>query len=94
MGENLFLMLIGGVLLISGTDLFVRWYTVYLSRRNFPAVLQRHFVQIQWVVLSLFFWNLLYRNFLPQAFTLSHVLFALFIFSLRGLILSFLPKKE
>ncbi len=93
MGENLFLMLTAGVLLVSGTDLFVRWYTVYLGKRGFPPILQRHLVQIQWVVLSLFFWNILYRNFLPEQFTLSHVLFALFIFSLRGLILSFLPKR-
>jgi hypothetical protein len=94
MGKNLFSALILSVVIVAAIDWFVGWYTAFLTRRVLSAGLGRRIKQIFWVLLAFVFWNSLYRLALPESFDLSYVLFALFIFSLRGLVISFFVPKE
>ena len=93
MGDNLFMILSGTLFFILATELFSNWYRKYLVRRKFPVSIRRSMEKIKWVLLSLVFWNLLYRRSLPDEFDLSHLLFALFIFSLRGFTLSIIRQN-
>ena len=93
MGEYLFVTLLTTLLLFLAVELFVKWYRKFLVRRKLPAHIRGFILQAMWVLLALLSWNTLYRKFLPIEFDASHLLFALFIFSLRGLILSLLDNK-
>lgn len=93
MGDYLFVMLFGALFLVVGVDIFVRWYRIFLVRRRLPVQMRKAIEQIMWVLLALLCWNLLYRKFLPDQFDTSHLLFALFIFSLRGLLVSFIEQR-
>lgn len=94
MGKNLFSALILSVAIVAAIDWFVNWYTGFLARRALSAELGRRLKQIFWVLLALVFWNALYRLALPESFDFSYVLFALFIFSLRGAVMSLILQKE
>ena len=94
MGKHLISTLVTALVAIVGIELFVSWYRTFLKKRKLPRHIQRAIEQILWVLLSLILWNALYRKFMPAEFDGSHLLFALFIFSLRGLFLSLLGKSE
>lgn len=94
MGKHLISTLLTTLIAILGIELFVGWYRNFLKKRRLPQHLQRAIEQILWVLLSLILWNALYRKFMPAEFDGSHLLFALFIFSLRGLFLSLVRKPE
>lgn len=93
MGEYLFSTLFGTLLLLTGIDLFARWYRKFLVRRRLPASIRNAIEQIMWVLLAFLCWNTLYRKFLPAEFDASHLLFTIFIFSLRGLVVSILQQR-
>ncbi len=84
-GKNLFVILLGSFLFLIVIDFFTAWYRKYLARNNLPHHVVRTIIQLKWVVLAFLFWNALYRYFLPEEFTYSYLLFALFVYSLRGL---------
>jgi len=50
--------------------------------------------RLLWALLAFLFWSSLIRYGLPDRFTSSYFLFALFVYSLRGLIIAFLPPKK
>ncbi|MCA9734371.1 hypothetical protein KC799_19715 [candidate division KSB1 bacterium] len=85
MGKNLFTILIGSIVFLVVIDLFELWYRKFLKNYLKTPHIVRHILQVKWVVLAFLFWNGLYRYFLPEEFTMSHLLFALFVYSLRGL---------
>lgn len=94
MGKNLFAVLVLSVVFVAAVDWFVDWYDNFLARRVLSSEMGRRIKQVFWVLLAIVFWNSLYRLALPESFDISYVLFALFIFSLRGLVLSFFTRKE
>lgn len=93
MGKDLFSTLFATLFLMTIVEAFAGWYRKFLVRRRLPLYLRRLIVQIMWVLLALLLWNMLYRNFMPAEFDLSHLLFALFIYALRGLVVSILRKN-
>lgn len=93
MGEYLFVTLFTTLILLLAVDIFAKWYRKFLVRRKLPVHMRGFILQAMWVLLALLSWNALYRKFLPIEFDVSHLLFTLFIFSLRGLILSLLERR-
>lgn len=85
MGKNLFTILLGALIFLLVIDIFSVWYRKYLAKNNLPQHLVRTIMQLKWVVLAFLFWNALYRYFLPEEFSYSYLLFALFVYALRGL---------
>lgn len=94
MGAQLFTITLGSLLIIWFIDLFVEWYSKYLRRFMPSKKIQSLFVNLVWALLAFIFWNALYRNHLPETFSLNYFLFVLFIYSLRGLIESFVRKAQ
>jgi len=94
MGQHLISTLVITLLALMGIDAFVHWYGGFLRKRGLPSYLQRAIRQLLWVLLALVLWNALYHNFLPAEFDGSHLLFALFAFSLRGLVLSVFARES
>ena len=45
-----------------------------------------------WAILTVLFWNTLYKNHLPESFNLTYLIFVLFIYSIRGLLKSFITR--
>ena len=93
MGEYLFVTLFATLFLLVGIDIFAKWYRKFHMRRKLPAHIRKFIEQAMWVLLALLSWNALYRKFLPVEFDASHLLFALFIFALRGLVLSLIEQR-
>ncbi|KAA3653677.1 MAG: hypothetical protein DWQ10_18230 [Calditrichaeota bacterium] len=85
MGKNLFIVLTGSIIFLLVIDLFEIWYRRFLKNYVASEHIARTILQVKWVLLAFLFWNALYRYFLPEEFTISHLLFALFVYSLRGL---------
>jgi hypothetical protein len=93
MGEYLFVTLLTTLFLLTAIDIFANWYRKFLVRRKLPKYI-RHFIeQAMWVLLALLCWNTLYRKFLPIEFDASHLLFTLFVFSLRGFVVSLIKQR-
>lgn len=92
MGEFLFTTLGVTLILMNGIELFTRWYREYLQKRHMTSSTRRSLLQIMWLLTALLIWRALYKNYMPAEFTGSHMLFALFVFSLRGLTLSFFRR--
>ena len=93
MGDYLFVTLFTTLFILLAVDLFAKWYQKFLIQHILPIHMRGFIIQAMWVLLALLSWNALYRKFLPIEFDVSHLLFALFIFSLRGLILSLFEQK-
>ncbi len=93
MGNSLFITLSGTLIVLVAVDFFSRWYRVFLVKRRLPQNIRRSILQIMWVLLALLCWNALIRNFLPEHFDVSYLLFALFAFALRGLLMSIVQKS-
>lgn len=85
MGKNLFTVLLGALVFLVVIDVFAVWYRRYLAKNKLPKHVVRTIIQLKWGILAFLFWNALYRYFLPEEFTYSYLLFALFVYSLRGL---------
>jgi len=94
MGLKILSATLGGLVLLVTVDLFMAWYTAFLRRRAVPARLATMLRRLLWALLAFLFWSSLIRYGLPDRFTSSYFLFALFVYSLRGLIIAFLPPKK
>ncbi len=94
MGLRILVVVLASLILVLGTDLFISWYLRYLKVRFSNVRILRQIVRLIWAILALLFWmNLSARRMVPELNT-SHLLFALFIYSLRNLMASFYPKYQ
>lgn len=75
-------------------DIFERWYTLYLKRLNVSPHLIRLLQRLKWVLLSFIFWEALVSRRLVSQISVSHLLYALFIFSLFRLVLTLYPERS
>ena len=96
MGAQLLSITLGSLLVILLIDLFVQWYGKFLMRWMPNIRIRTLLVHLLWALLAVIFWNSLYQKHLPETFTLTNFLFVLFIYSVRGLVESFVrkPQKE
>ncbi len=94
MGLQILVVVLASLILVLATDLFLSWYLRYLKARFSNPRLLRQVVRLIWAILALLFWmNLSARRMVPDL-NLSHLLFALFIYSLRGLMVTFYPGRS
>lgn len=89
MGGRIFLVIILSMIMIIIIDLFPRWYSMFLNKMRIEAGMQRLFVRLAYVLLTFIFWESLVARQDFREITVSHFLFALFIFCLYKLIRSF-----
>lgn len=94
MGLKILSATLGGLVLLVIVDLFVAWYGTYLRRRALPDRLVSMLKRLLWALLALLFWSSLLHSGLPETFSTSYFLFALFVYSLRGLVIAFLPQRR
>ncbi len=94
MGLKILSATMGGLVLLLTVDLFMGWYASFLGRRALPTRLIAMLSRLLWALLALLFWSSLLRAGLPETFSSSYFLFALFVYSLRGLVIAFLPQKR
>ena len=88
MGEKLLSVSLMTLLMLFAIDGFNRWYGTFIRRRSVTERMRRSVLTVFWVLLATLFWFTLIRNGLPEEFTITHFSFALFIYSLFGLIKS------
>jgi hypothetical protein len=94
MGVQLLAVSVGSLLLIWLIDFFTGWYASFL-RRWMPHIKIRMLLgQLVWAILALLFWRTLYSNHLPESFNFTNFLFVLFIYSIRGLVQSFISSNR
>ena len=94
MGNNLFMVIFGALIFLVFIDIFDFWYRKFLRNYGIPPHIRKTIAQAKWVILALLFWNSLYRYFLPEAFDFGYMMFALFLFSLRGLVVETFRKDD
>lgn len=92
MGLRILSVTVGALILVGTVDFFSHWYGHFLTRRPITNQLRILLRRTFWAVFAVTFWLALLNYGLPEQFDTTHLLFALFIFSVRGLILSFFPK--
>ncbi|NOZ56656.1 MAG: hypothetical protein GXO73_07700 [Calditrichaeota bacterium] len=88
MGEKLLTATVASLVIIWAIDWFDGWYERFLERRGLSPQLRKNFRMIQWVVLALLFWFSLVNAGLPPKFGSAFFLYVLFIYSLRGLLVT------
>ena len=93
MGEYLLTTLVASVFMMCLIDVFTKWYRRFLKGRKINKQVCASIIQIMWVFTALILWNSLFRSFMPVEFDVSHVLFALFVYTLRGLVMSVFQGK-
>ena len=94
MGLNLLLFTVGSLILLAFVDVFESWYDQFLNR-IFPRMVMRQLLlKFMWVILCIFFWLHFILRRIPDQFDVSYLIFVGFIYSIKGLIGSFLPKKS
>lgn len=86
MGEYLFIVTALTLFMFFWIDIFQSWYIKFLTRQGLSAKKIRTMMLILWVVLTIVFWYTLLHRGMPAEFTIGHFAFALFIFSLFGLL--------
>ena len=91
MGLQLLTVTIGCLIMLGFIDAFINWYKQFLDRRfPFPKI-KPLLIHFSWVILAIIFWlHICFRR-IPE-FDMSHFLFAAFIYSLKGLITSFIRR--
>lgn len=94
MGLKILSATLGGLVLFITVDLFMAWYAAFLRRRAVPTHLATMLRRLLWALLAFLFWSSLLRYGMPDRFSSSYFLFALFVYSLRGLIIAFLPARR
>ncbi len=94
MGAKLLTISIASLILILFIDFFTVWYAKFLKRWMPNKKIRILFGQLVWAVLAIIFWHTLYFNHLPEQFSSDYFFFVLFIYSVRGLISSFLKKGD
>ncbi len=94
MGEYLFVVTALTLFMFFWIDVFRSWYVKFLSRRGTSAKSIRILMLIFWVTLTLVFWYTLLHRGMPKEFTIGHFAFALFIFSMYGLIRTIFKRNK
>jgi len=94
MGEKLLTATVASLVIIWAIDWFDGWYDRFLERRGLNPRLRKNFRMIQWVVLALLFWFSLVNAGLPPKFGSAFFLYVLFIYSLRGLLVTASSRVE
>lgn len=94
MGAKLLTISIASLILILFIDFFTVWYAGFLRRWMPNNRIRVLFSQLVWAILAVIFWYTLYFNHLPEEFSSDYFFFVLFIYSVRGLISSFLKKGD
>lgn len=94
MGMRILIVTLASLIMLGFIDAFINWYRQFLDRRfpfpNMKPVLI-HFI---WVILAIVFWLHISFRHLPESLDMSHFLFAAFIYSLKGLLSSFLGRES
>lgn len=93
MGLNLLLFTFGSLILLVFVDVFESWYSQFLKRIFPRATMQYLLLKLMWVILCIFFWLHFVIRRIPDQFDVSYLIFVGFIYSIKGLIGSFLPRK-
>ena len=92
MGLQLLTVTLGSLIMLGFIDAFITWYKQFLDRR-FPFPKVKHLlIPLSWVILAIIFWLHISLRRIPE-FDMSHFLFAAFIYSLKGLISSFVRRE-
>ncbi|MFQ5706956.1 MAG: hypothetical protein ACE5HO_05865 [bacterium] len=86
MGSKLLTITLGSLLVIWVIDLFTSWYSEFLKKWMPNIKIRVLLGQLVWAILAVSFWLTLYREHLPETFTLTYFFFVLFIYSVRGLV--------
>ncbi len=94
MGLRILTVTIGALALVGVVDFFSGWYARFLKQRPISERLQISLRRILWAVFALTFWVALLHFGLPEQFDTTHFLFVLFIYSVRGMLVSFITLKE
>ncbi len=92
MGTFLFIATVFVLFIMLGADFFSQWYRRFLLKRGFAANITKSIMHVLWIVLAIIFWFGLLNHGLPKIFDSSYVLYALFTFSIYGLLKSFKSK--
>ncbi|MCG8607531.1 hypothetical protein MJD09_21430 [bacterium] len=94
MGAQLLAVSVGSLLIIWFIDLFTKWYAGFLQQWMPNIKIRILLGQLVWAILALLFWRTLYNNHLPESFNFTYFLFVLFIYSIRGLVQSFINSSR
>ncbi len=94
MGDHLFVVTLVTLFMMFWIDVFRNWYRRFLSKRGMSERNIRNMMRIQWVILAIIFWYTLLHRGMPPEFNITHFSFALFVFSLYGLIKLFVFNKK
>ncbi len=92
MGDKLFVVTALTLVMFLGIDWFSRWYDRFLTNSSITTNYRTTLVKLVWAISAVIFWIALLRKAMPESFSISYFLFALFIFSLFGLIKSVYSK--
>ena len=94
MGDHLFIVTLVTLFMFFWIDIFRSWYIKFLTGRGVSEKIIKNLMRILWLILTSVFWyTLLYRG-MPEEFTITHFSYALFIFSLYGMIKAFWPQRK
>lgn len=88
MGTNLIIISVGSLLIMILMDFFTRWYAGFLKRWMPHFRIRVLLGRLVWTILAVTFWWTLYRNHLSELLSPASLFFVLFIYSVRGLIIS------
>ncbi|MFQ5641664.1 MAG: hypothetical protein ACE5IR_27125 [bacterium] len=94
MGAKLLTISIGSLLLIMFIDFFTQWYRKFLMRWMPHVKIRILLGHLVWALLAAFFWNAFYRDLVPETFSITYLFFVLFIYSIRGLLDSFIKARS
>jgi len=94
LGAKLLTISASSLVLIWSIDLFTSWYARFLERWMPNDKIRTLLGQLVWALLAVIFWNVLYRNHLPESFSPTYFFFVLFIYSVHGLIASLIQGRR
>ena len=92
MGDKLFVVTALTLFMFWGIDWFTRWYDKFLENSLITFKYRKTLVKLVWAISATIFWIALFKKAMPDSFSISYFLFALFIFSLFGLLRSVFSK--
>jgi len=92
MGDKLFVVTALTLFMFLGIDWFSRWYDNFLTNSVVSSKYRKTLLKMVWAISATCFWIALFKKAMPDSFSISYFLFALFIFSLFGLIRSVLTR--